>query len=412
MKEKFKEKLFVFKENIKEKINEFKKLSIEKRIVIISIVILIISIFIIISTSSCISTKEEVISNFKLAIENRDVKLLSKTLKVDEKRVDSESLIPLMDYYQEKSETLLDIIKKLRVDNKSGMLELESEKSIFGEEHYLNINKISVEVKSNFDNTETSINNKNVKSGGMLDNIIPGNYIAKYKLNTDFGDVTGEEEITIAEGSIININVDAGKITLYSDYKDADVFINDRNIEKKVADIVDFGPIPLNRDIKLYIEKEFPWGKIKSETVSVNDNGIIKIDINMVNNKLMSEINISLNTFFNSVFNALNEEDKSLIENADEATKNKIYDDIFKKTLFFTNNYEISDMNLNIEKSEFKYEDETYKGNVVVKINYDIYKKILPFVKESREEMFLVSLIYENGNWVANSIQRFNMYEE
>ena len=132
----------------------------------------------------------------------------------------------------------------------------------------------------------------------------------------------------------------------------------------------------------------------------------------MVNEKLMNEIEISLNTFFNSVFDALNGGDKTLIQNADESTRNKIYDDIFKKTLFFTNNYEISDMSLNIEKSEFKYEDFIYKGNVVVKINYDIYKKILPFVKESREETFLVGLIYDDGKWVSNSIQRFNMYDE
>ena len=119
-----------------------------------------------------------------------------------------------------------------------------------------------------------------------------------------------------------------------------------------------------------------------------------------------------LNDFFDSVFKALNEEDESLIINANEDTKDKIYDDIFKKTLFFTNNYRISDMNLNIEKSDFEYEDKIYKGNVVVKVNYDIYKKLLPFIKESHEEMFLVNLQYENDTWIACGIQRFNLYEE
>ena len=48
----------------------------------------------------------------------------------------------------------------------------------------------------------------------------------------------------------------------------------------------------------------------------------------------------------------------------------KIYDDIFKKTLFFTNNYKISDLNLNIENSEFKYEDGIYKLTVIVNKDY------------------------------------------
>ncbi|MBM6861990.1 hypothetical protein H9X78_16310, partial [Clostridium saudiense] len=103
---------------------------------------------------------QEVINNFKVAIENKDGRLLSKNLKVDGKKVDSESLLPLIEYYEEKSNTLLDITKKLRSENRSGMLNLESEKNIFGEEYYLNISRISVEVKSNFNDTEIFINNK------------------------------------------------------------------------------------------------------------------------------------------------------------------------------------------------------------------------------------------------------------
>lgn len=412
MKEKFKEKLSEFNGYLKKVIGKFNALTIEKKIVILFIVIFMIFTFITVGILNGAPTKEEVISNFKVAIENKDEKLLSKTLKVDGKKVDSESLVPLIDYYDDKRDTLLDITKKLRAENKSGMLNIESKKNIFGEKYHINVSRISVVVKSNFNNTEIFIDKRSVKSGETLKDIIPGTYIARYKLNTEFGEVTGEEEVTVSEDANINIHVDAGNITLYSAYKEADVFIDNKNIEKKVSDIVDFGPIPLNRDIELYIEQDFPWGKIKSESVVINNNGIIKLDINMVNEKLMNEIEISLNTFFNSVFDALNGGDKTLIQNADESTRNKIYDDIFKKTLFFTNNYEISDMNLNIEKSEFKYEDSIYKGNVVVKINYDIYKKILPFVKERREETFLVGLIYDDGKWVSNSIQRFNMYDE
>lgn len=412
MKEKFERKLSVFKEYLKKVIDKFNRLSLEKKIVIISIVIFVIFTFITANISSGASTKEEAISNFKAAIENKDEKLLSKTLKVDGDKVDSESLVPLINYYNEKIDTLLSITKKLRSENKSGMLNIESKKNIFGEKYYINVRKISAIIKANFNNVEIFIENRSIKAGETLKDIIPGSYIAKYKLHTDFGDVTGEEEITVLEDANININVDAGSITLYSDYKDASVFIDNKNIEKNVSDIVDFGPVPLNRNINLYIEQDFPWGKIKSEPVVINNSGIIKVDIDMVNDKLMNEIEVSLNTFFNSVFDALNGEDKTLIQNADESTKNKIYDDIFKKTLFFTNNYEISDMNLNIEKSEFRYEDSIYKGNVVVRINYDIYKKILPFIKESREETFLVNLIYDNGKWLANGIQRFNMYDE
>ena len=235
MRDRFIEKISIFNDSFREKINKFMNLSIEKRITIISMLILILSIFVMISMSSGISTKEEVISNFKTAIENKDVKLLSKTLKVDNKRVNYENLIPIMNYYHDKMDTLLDVTKKLRADNKSGMLQIESKKNILAEEYYLNINKVSVEVKSNFNDTEVTIDNKTIKSGEILENIIPGNYVASYKLKTDFGFVTGENEVTITDQDVINISVDAGNITIYSDYKDADVFIGNKNIGKKVS---------------------------------------------------------------------------------------------------------------------------------------------------------------------------------
>ena len=412
MKEKFEEKLSMLKVNFEDKVNKLKVLSVRGKKFIIQIITFVFLAFVIISISNKNYTRNEVLNNFKFAIENKDAKLLSKTLKVDGKRVDSESLLPLISYYEKKKDALIDITKKLNYENNSGMLELKSEKNLFGETYYLDVNKISVKVESNFNDTEVFINNKSIKAGETLEDIIPGDYIAKYRLNTYFGEISGEKEVTVTEETNININVDAVNITLYSDYKNADVYIDNKNIQKKVSDIVDFGPIPLNKGIDLYIEHDFPWGKIKSEKVSINNGGIIKVDINMVNEKLMSEIDTTLNSFFNSVFAALNQEDKSLIKNADESTKNKIYEGIFKKTLFFTNNYEISDMNLNIEKSEFKNVNEIYKGNVVVKINYDIYKKILPFIKESREEMFLVNLVYDNGTWISTDIQRFNIYDE
>ena len=178
MKEKFERKLSVFKEYLKKVIDKFNRLSLEKKIVIISIVIFVIFTFITANISSGASTKEEAISNFKAAIENKDEKLLSKTLKVDGEKVDSESLVPLIHYYYEKRDTLLDITKKLRAENKSGMLNIESKKNIFGEKYYLNVSKISLVIKSNFNNTEIFIGNRSIKAGEILKDIIPGTYIA------------------------------------------------------------------------------------------------------------------------------------------------------------------------------------------------------------------------------------------
>ena len=410
--EKIKERYQLLKNRVKDKIFQIDESSEKAKIILMSFVVVVVSLVIMIFVISGDTTKEMVLNDFKTAIETEDARLLAKCIRVDDNKVSKTEIIPLLNYYKEKQYNILAVIKELRATNVSGLLNIKVKDNLINEEYYINVEKVDVDVRCNIKETEINFNNKLVKAGDVIKGVVPGNYEVTFKLRTDFGDVEGKEQVVIADEHSIDINVNAAYITLYSDFNDADVYINNKNTSKKVEEIVDFGPIPLNDNVKLYIEKEFPWGKIKSYEITINNGGLISLNINMVNDKLLADVDNILNQFFSSVFEALNENDKSLIINADENTKDKIYDDIFKKTLFFSNNYKIDDLSLKIENSEFEYESGTYKGNMVVKINYDISKKILPFIKESHEELFLIGLEYEDNTWIAKSVQRFNMYSE
>ena len=93
------------------------------------------------------------------------------------------------------------------------------------------------------------------------------------------------------------LNLKAININLSSNFDDADVVINDKKVNKKVKDIKNYGPIPINKDITISLEREFPWGVLKSEKVNVGDLPNINIDINMANDKLLTEIDSCTNTF-------------------------------------------------------------------------------------------------------------------
>ena len=198
-------------------------------------------------------------------------------------------------------------------------------------------------------------------------------------------------------------------ITLSSNFEDANVFINDKEINKQVKDVKKYGPIPLNKNIKIQLEREFPWGLISSEKVEVSNLPNLNINIDIVNDELIEEVNKSTNDFYTSVFEALNNSDYSLIANAEDDAKSKIYDSIKKESLFLKNNYEITDLKTELKSSEFYYENGIYKGNVVIKLNYNIKKKLVPFWKNNVEEMFLTSIEYKNTNWIINDVQKFSI---
>ena len=59
---------------------------------------------------------------------------------------------------------------------------------------------------------------------------------------------------------------------------------------------------------------------------------------------------------------------------------------IYEKPKVFANNYTISDLELKIANSEFKYENEKYVANILVDMDYSVAKKILPFIKEQKKK--------------------------
>ena len=101
--------------------------------------------------------------------------------------------------------------------------------------------------------------------------------------------------------------------------------------------------------------------------------------------------------------------DISLMENVEENSREEIFNSIYEKTMIFSNNYTIDDLELKIANSEFKYENERYVANILVDINYSVAKKILPFIKEEKEERFLIVLIYDEGKWLVESSQRIEL---
>ena len=239
--------------------------------------------------------------------------------------------------------------------------------------------------------------------------LIPGRYEVSYKLKTDYGDIAESKDMEFLEDGDINVEVAAEYITLYSNFNDAKVYINGKDTEKTVSEIKTYGPIPKNKDIIIYLTKEFPWGVVKSPEVKIQEDNILKLDINMANDKLLATIENTLRGFYNSLFDALNNKDISLMENVEENSREEIFNSIYEKTMIFSNNYTIDDLELKIANSEFKYENERYVANILVDINYSVAKKILPFIKEEKEERFLIVLIYDEGKWLVESSQRIEL---
>ncbi|WP_430847109.1 TcaA 3rd/4th domain-containing protein [Clostridium nigeriense] len=414
--EKLKKLVRGFNENFKLLIKDISNLTfknlkdfIKKRKVLISVSLLLIFVIIVFGVSKYNSSKSIVLKNLEIALKENKPEKIYKEIKLDGNKISKNDFEPLTEYYSENTTKVDNIIKNLKSNGESGYFSLINDKILFFDNYYIEIKPASVEITTNFDETKVYINGIKFEETNMKRNLIPGKYLIKGELETLYGVIEEEKEVYIMEDFTYNLNMPAININLTSNFEDAKVFINDKYINKSVKDIQKYGPIPLNQEINIQLEREFPWGILKSDKVTIGTLPNINIDINMVNDNLIDEVNKSCNSFYTSVFNALNNSDYSLIENSRDDAKSKIYDSIKKESLFLKNNYELNNLNTEIKSSEFYYEDGIYKGNIVIKLNYNISKKLLPFIDNNVEEMFLTQIEFENNQWIIVDVQKFTL---
>ena len=372
------------------------------------IIILILALVSIVFNITKPMSKKELIKQLEMALLKGKENWVERNIKIDGAKAENDELKPLIHYYLLNNKDVEQVISNLKKNNNSGNLTIESEESLLGENYYLNLSTISINITSDIKEAIIYINGREVNKEELV-SLIPGTYEVAYKLKTDYGDVEETKEMDILSSGDVKIEVAAEYITLYSNFSDAKVYINEKDTKKTVSEIKKYGPIPNNKDITIYIAKDFPWGVIKSPEIKVQEDNILKIDINMANDELLATIENTLREFYNSLFDALNNKDSALIENVEENSREEVFNSIYEKPKVFANNYTISDLELKIANSEFKYENEKYVANILVDMDYSVAKKILPFIKEQKEERFLLSLIYNEEKWLVESSQRIEL---
>lgn len=387
----------------------FKSLFKERKLElsIISVVIFVILIFLF---SNFTLSKEKLLKKFELALINGNSNSLAKCVKLEDKDIASKELKPLIDGYDKNKLRINKIVNEIRRNGKSENFKLKIKKGFLYDKYYIDINTINVKFTTNISDVNVEFLNKRFNLINEAEfNIIPGEYSLSYKYKTKYGDISESKIINLMEDKIVEVNIDANYITLYSNYDDAKVFINNVDTGLISKEIKNYGPLPKDKDIKVFIQREFPWGIIKSEEISIGNNQYINLNIDMVNDRLNNMINETVDSFYSSVFNALNNKDKNLISGSIELVKEVVYNYMNEKAFLFSNSYEISDLAVEIEKSDFKYEEGIYKASLLTKVEYSVYKKIFPFTKNYNEASFIINLEYEDNKFIVNGIQKIEI---
>ena len=352
-------------------------------------------------------SEEEMLEDLKKSLITENSFKIAKIIRVRDEKISESEFKPLFNYYSGNEDKIKKLINELRKNGEYGNFEIKSKQGLFYKRYYIALDTVEVEFTTNTKDIKVEFEDKkfNLQDVAQFD-VIPGIYNVKYTYETQFGDICNDINISILEDKKVELKIDGNYVTLYSNFDDAKVLINNENTGLLAKEIKNFGPIPKEKDIVIKLQREFPWGTIESDEENISNQEYIKLDISMVNDELINIVSKDINGFYESVFEGLNKRNKENIINCTDSVRDSVYNYINEKTLLFSNNYEIADINVEIEKSDFKYEDSVYKASVVTKVNYNIYKKILPFFKTYNESSFILGLEYIDNNFRITEIQK------
>lgn len=356
------------------------------------------------------TSREYILSKLEMSLKNSDTSTLSDIVKVDGERVKEKNLESLVEYYSNGNNKIDTLITNLKNNNETKDFKLQSKKYFFWNMYYLDVKTFNIKIKSNFEEGNFILGNSGkVKAGETIKNVIPGNYKITGSLNSNYEEIKTSKEIVVMEDKEIELNFPATKITINSDFQDAEVYINGKDIKKEVKDLKDFGPVPTDGTVSVYLEKDFPWGRNKGEEVKITENPTINLTVPISNETLEGDLTNIITKFYESVFVALNKQNKKYIENCTNDIKNKIYSSVEKKYILFKNKYSNLKINIDFDNSQYFYTDDTYRATIVANVQYDVSKAILDINKETYTKSFFTRIVYKDDKWIVEDVDNFNL---
>ena len=410
-----KNKLERYFENLYKDIKEIGSIRIrgfiKKRIKLILVLCVILSLGIGYFIGSLGNSKDQILISLEVALKNEDANKLKKIVKLEDKKLSAEDLKPLIEYYKENSLRIVEDIKRLKQGQETEIFYIVEENNMIFSEVYIKLKTYDIKVNSNFDNGKFVINDsyETIYSKESFENVIPGKYLIKGILDSKYNNIETVKEINILESKEVEIDFNAINITVESPYQDAEVYINDVDSNLTVEEAKEIGPFNLEETNYIYIKRNFPWGEVQGEKVYIKDIPIVKANINFENNEMKNDILDLAKEFYNSVFEALNMEDKSYITGATNRTKEKVYSILEKSYILLKNKYIIDEIEVVEDKSEYSYKDHVYRATIVVKVDYSIEKKLFGLNETKNSKLFFTNIIYENDEWVVEDVENFSL---
>jgi uncharacterized membrane protein YvbJ len=391
---------------IKQLENPIKKMTRKQKIIISIVAGIAVLFFFFFQIGSNVTSKETAIKNLESAIIEKDNELLANLIVSSDPRitVDEESVKSFLRFIDENPSYLSELMEE--IDRQSRMLDVKNKsKNVktasleiydllddengalltlkkFGKtallfnKYRFEIKPFFISIRTNYEGANIYLNDEEIATSDSREYykefgpLFPGIYNVRSEYTGEYATISAEQEINsfIYDGNIdVSLWLEAMHVSADSNYDDAKVFVNGKDVGLTVNEFNDFGPV--NPGVSIQAVKSFPWGEVKSKEFSI-ESGKYNYKLDLVPNN---------SAFFGSIIEIIKEYQKSRSDSiialdgtkllhASESLNRDLNDDINRwKEKGYKYYGNLTDIILDLDYSDIKYDDESNTYNTKVR---------------------------------------------
>jgi len=421
--------------------NNNKKITKTQKIIAIIGVVIFAALIVIYSVGASLTSKDKVVTRFNQAIASKDSSQMAKYIVSSDskQKVDSKIITGILRYIDKnpsyKNEIKTSIEKQtIKPDpnakfdfHKNGdlfTLKKQGKTWIFFDKYVFELKPVYIRVRTDYKDTQIFLEDKLIATADKdkyekeVGPFNPGIYKIKALFKGKHVDLEKNKDIdlmivkslisTSKNINSVNLSMDAYQVSVSSDYEDAKLFVNGKDTGLLVKDAKDFGPVTKDGSIKMYLQKEFPWGVMKGEEVKIVGDKSMKLKLSGLNEELQTSMMEKINVFRKACLDAQTARDTSKITNV-SVNRKKQLDQLLKleidaKLLYAANvikiSYDLDSMKVYQKDNKFYAEINTKES-----LNFAEYKEGEPVPKGKMIEAISKEiLVYDEAskNWLLD----------
>ncbi len=283
-------------------------------------------------------------------------------------------------------------------------------------DYELKVKRYMIPVRTNYEGAKILVDGKETATASGEDSAIevgpflPGVYEIKSVYEGEYTTLQSKQLVYLfplnGRENSVELMLEGDYVQVYSNNSLARIYINGQDINLTVDEGQRIGPIAVDGSNKMFVEVEYPWGKMRSEELPV-DNDQLEFTVNGLDDSAKEEIMIATHDFISSWMQSFKER-ANVLRHASPNRSGDIDEylaDMKKNNESYIGNlhrvtFDLDSFRLN------RYSEEEYRVNVKLQLDYNEvfyfseYETDPVPVEGTNNTEYLLE--YANGQWLVS----------